>query len=139
MPAEVIDASVLAAAFFNEALSDTARAYLRGGPELLAPDLLRLEIASIAAKKVWRGEATVEVGAQAVRAIDDFVAEIRATATLAERAYLLAANHRISAYDAGYLALAESESLTLITFDDRLIARAAEARLPITVRRPAHI
>ena len=125
----VIDASVLAAAFFNEDRSDQARAYLRSGPALIAPDLLRIEIASIAAKKIWKGEASREAGARALTAIDEFVGRIEMTQALVGPALILAADHRFSAYDATYLALARVEGLTVITFDEKLIARADEAGL----------
>lgn len=133
----VTDASVLAAAFFNEAYSNEARTYLRSGPALVAPDLLRLEIASISAKKVWRGEAPASVSIRAIRSIDEFVVRTTSSADLAERAFDLAASHRFSAYDAAYLALAELEGAPLVTLDDRLIARASEVGLGRLARRPA--
>jgi predicted nucleic acid-binding protein len=123
----VIDASVLAAAFFNETRSEEARNWLRQGPRLVAPDLLRIEIASIAAKKIWKAEASQEAGSRALLAIDDFVDRLEPARTLIIRALHLAAEHRFSAYDATYLALAESEGITVVTFDEKLIARAAEA------------
>lgn len=125
----VIDASVLGAAFFNEAGSDRARAFLKAAPPLIAPDLLTLEIASIAAKKVWRQEASVEVGRKAVAMIGDFVERLISADSLAGRAYSLAAQHRFSAYDAAYLALAENEACQLVTLDDKLVQRAVAAGL----------
>lgn len=133
----IVDASVIAAALFSEEHSEEARAYLRQGPILIAPDLLRLEIASIAAKKVWRGEARLEVSAEAMRTIDDFVAHTRSSATLAMRAFRLAADHHFSAYDAAYLALAEIEKAPLVTLDDKLIARTQDAGLGRLARRPS--
>lgn len=93
----VLDASVLAAAFFNEDRSSEARAYLKRSPRLIAPDLLRLEIASIAAKKVWKGEASLEAGSRAVSAIDEFVITTHGSDALIERVFVLAATHRFSA------------------------------------------
>lgn len=132
----VLDASVLAAAFFTEDGSPEARAYLKRGPRLVAPDLLRLEIASIAAKKVWKGEASLEVGSRAVSAIDEFVVATRGSDPLMERIFVLAATHRFSAYDSAYLALAEAEQAPVVTFDEKLIARAREAGLGTLVARP---
>lgn len=132
----VLDASVLAAAFFNENGSPEARAYLKRGPRLIAPDLLRLEIASIAAKKVWKGEASLEAGSRAVSAIDEFVITTHASDALIERVFALAATHRFSAYDAAYLALAEFEQAPVVTFDQKLIARAREAGLGTLVAHP---
>lgn len=133
----VIDASVLAAAFLTEAGSPEARAYLRRGPRLIAPDLLRLEMASIAAKKVWKGEASLEAGSRAVSAIDEFVISTHGGDALIERVFILAATQRFSAYDAAYLALAEFEQVPVVTFDQKLIARAREAGLGALVALPA--
>lgn len=133
----VIDASVLAAAFFTEDHSPEARAYLKKGPWLVAPDLLRLEIASIAAKKVWKGEASLEAGSRAVSAIDEFVIKTYGGAALIDRVFILAATHRFSAYDAAYLALAELKQVPVMTFDQKLVTRAREAGLGALVARPA--
>ena len=58
MPAErVVDASVMAAAFFEEALSDEARRFVLAMPRLIAPDHLHIEIASVAAIDVARVRA----------------------------------------------------------------------------------
>jgi predicted nucleic acid-binding protein len=138
MPAEcVVDASVIGAAIFNEVASAEARRFLAKGPHLIAPDLLIVEITSLAAKKVWRNEATDEVGRRALAALGDFIGEFVPAGRLAPRAFALAAAHRFSAYDALYLALAESRSRRLITLDDRMIERAAQARLGNLAGRPA--
>lgn len=130
----VVDASVLGAAFFNEDRSREARAWLAVGHRLAAPELLRLEIASIAAKKVWRGEVAVEVGDRAANSLDQFVATFASGSALAEHAYRLARDHRFSAYDGAYVALAISTNRPLITLDEKLITRANEAGLEDRVR-----
>lgn len=135
MPAEdVVDASVLGAAFFNETASAAARAWLIDGPRLVAPDLIHMEIASIAAKKVWRGEATIEGGVRSLDAIRDFVAETVPMSDLARQAFGLAAEHRLSAYDAAYLALAEARGARLVTLDSRLADRASQVGLGHLIR-----
>lgn len=132
----VIDASVLAAAFFNEDRSVEARQYLQGSPRLQAPELIRIEIASIAAKKIWKHESSHEAGIRAVIAIDEFVSRIVPTQSLAVRALELAASHRFSAYDATYLALAQAEGVAMVTFDDKLKRRAEEVGLTGLVISP---
>lgn len=132
----VLDASVLAAALFTEVRSPQARAYLKRGPRLIAPGLLRLEMASIAAKKVWKGDASMEAGARSLIAIDEFVTRTQGDDTLVERAFVLAATYRFSAYDATYLALAETAGAPVITFDEKLIARAVEVGLGDLVAQP---
>ncbi|HEV7227360.1 type II toxin-antitoxin system VapC family toxin [Brevundimonas sp.] len=130
MPGErIVDASLLGAALFEETKSDVARRFLAGDHELLAPSLLTLEIASLAAKKVWRGEADVEIGARAVDEALTLVPETIDIEPLAARAFELAARHRFSAYDASYLALAERRACVVVTLDEKLVRRAADVGL----------
>lgn len=138
MPAEarVIDASAFGAALFNETASAEARRFLSAGVPLIAPDLLFAEIASLSAKKVWRGEAPPEAGPRALATLRDFIGEFVASEELAEGAFELAAKHRVSAYDGIYLALARTRGLRAVTLDDRLIARAQAAGLGALVCRP---
>ena len=130
MPAEaVVDASVLAAAFFPEEHSDTARRWLAPGRRLIAPDLLRVEVASIAAKKAWLGQTPRATCDRAVGDIDLFVSDFFGDSALTQGAYALARDHRFSAYDALYLALAVRHDLPVVTFDAKLAARASAANL----------
>lgn len=125
MPDEwVVDASVMGAAFFEEAATETARAFLVDNSSLIAPQLLALEVANIAAKKVWRGLTQSETGARAVREISRLVELVDPPGGLASRAYDLAQKHRFSAYDAAYLALAEKRKAVVATLDKKLADRA---------------
>src|SRR5436305_3880527 len=103
----VVDASVVAAAFFAEEFTAEARRFLLQTPNLIAPDHLHAEIASVAAKKVWRGEISEKVGAAACENLPTLVSTTP-SAVLSSRAFELAARHRFSAYDGLYLSLAES-------------------------------
>lgn len=132
----VVDASTFGAALFNEEGSPRARRFLASGPVLIAPDLLFVEIASLSAKKIWRGEAPEEAGHRALAALPDFVDEFVTSRALAPRAFELAAQHKFSAYDGLYLALAEQSGTRVATLDDRLIARATAADLGHLVMRP---
>jgi predicted nucleic acid-binding protein len=129
----IMDASLMAAVLFAEDHSDRARRCLSdeldAGHALIAPDLLALEIASIAAKKVWRGETSTTDGKAAIAATLDLVARPVGASDLAGRAFELAAAHRFSAYDAAYLALAEARACRIATLDDRLVRRAEQAGL----------
>jgi predicted nucleic acid-binding protein len=66
---------------------------------------------------------------RAVEAIPGLLAESVPLAALAPRAADLAAEHRISAYDACYLALADARSSHVVTLDERLVRRAREVGL----------
>lgn len=125
----VIDASVLAAAIFEEKDSLAARTCLSDLHLRIAPELLAFEMASIAAKKVWKGLATPEVGARAVETVPTLVDFVGSSVSLAPQAFALAQAHRFSAYDATYLALAERHGLTVITLDKRLANQARQEGL----------
>lgn len=126
----MIDASVFAAALFDEEHSAAARRFLGDCVSseriMIASDLMPLEIASIAAKKVWRGECSEHLGAEAVDTARGMMAMPVSLPDLLGRAYDLAARHRFSVYDATYIALAEVRDSQVATLDARL-ARRAEA------------
>ena len=126
MPAEregdreiVLDASVAAKLFFDEAGSDAARRILKAGAPLLAPELLFIEMASLAVKRVRRGLSTREEAAAAVKAVRTLIDETAPMADLSDAAFDLAARHGVSAYDGAYLALAVLRDAVMLTADVR--------------------
>lgn len=121
----VLDASVAAKCFFQEPGSDQARASV-GRSRLIAPRLLLLEIASLAAKKVRAGVASLEQAQRALGEAPALVDELVPVETLLSRA-LEFATVGLSAYDGVYVALAEKAGIPLLTADDRLLRRAATA------------
>ncbi len=125
----VVDASVAAKLYFIEEDSALAFAIVRTASRLVAPDLLFLEIASIGAKRARRGEASLEDGMDALKSVANLLTETAPSAELAERAFFLAATHGFSAYDAAYIALAETRGLKVLTADARLIRIAARVGL----------
>ena len=135
MPDElVIDASVAAKVFFTEAGSEAARDLALSGVRFIAPDLITLEIASVAAKYVRRGETTVGHGLEALQALPDLIDHLAPLGGLGERALELAVTHGFSAYDASYLALAEARGVQVVTADEKLARRASAAGLGDLVR-----
>lgn len=134
MPADkVVDASVIGAAFFNEIGSEAASNFLASHPGLSAPVLLYAEVASLAAKKAWRGEASAEAGQRALAALSDFITDWAGLDDLATPAFVLAERHRFSAYDAIYLALAEARKTVVVTLDMKLVKRLEAAGLSYLV------
>jgi predicted nucleic acid-binding protein len=132
MPAEdrlVLDASVAAKIFFQEEGSETARRVLKEGAPLLAPDLLFVEMASLAVKRVRRGLSTPQEAAFAVRSVRDLIDVVTPVATLCDRAFQLAIRHGFSAYDGVYLVLAEAEGAIMLTADVRFVRLAIAAGL----------
>ncbi len=129
-PAElVVDASVLAAALFREARAAEADSQISDARRLVAPDLLIPEMVSIGAKKVWLGLITADHAATALNDVPRLVARFMASGPLSDRALSLAVAHRLSGYDALYVALAQARSARLLTFDDKLRRRLTEVGL----------
>jgi len=135
MAAEVVlDASVAAKLFFIEAGSEAARALALSDARLIAPDLLWIEMASIAAKRVRTDGLDEARAGRAVSALGEIVAEFHPMGGLAARAFALASRHGMSAYDAAYVALAEQRGAVVVTADARLVAKARGAGLGAYVR-----
>ncbi len=120
----IVDASVAMKFYFREAGSEVARDILNSRSGLVAPDLLFIEMASVAAKRVKIGLSTLVDAATAVSSIRNLIDAVIPAAERADRAFRLACEHGMSAYDGAYLALAERRSAVVITADARLIRRA---------------
>jgi len=120
-PPLVTDASVIAAALFDEEHSDEALALLRGRT-LHAPYLLDHEISSVALKKLRR-EARARTAVIAALQAHGRLA-IERHAVDAEAAVTLAQRYELTAYDAAYLVVAEQLGAPLATFDESLAAAA---------------
>lgn len=125
----ILDASVVGAAFFEETASKSARDAILSPYDWIAPDLIFAEIASLTAKKLWRSEIDLDVANRAIPALRELLANAYPAASLASRALTLAAEHRFSAYDGLYLALAEQRGSQLVTGDLKLAERARTAGL----------
>ncbi|MFN7443652.1 MAG: type II toxin-antitoxin system VapC family toxin [Curvibacter sp.] len=121
-PPIVVDCSALAGIVFREPWGEQAAQQLEAR-SLHAPWLLQVEIASVAVKKMRRGEehAAYGLGLAADMAIDLHAVDAVAVAHLAQR-------YQLSAYDAAYLCLAAELRCPLATFDAQL-AHAAQSHL----------
>ena len=118
MSAEVVlDASVAANLFFEDGGSAQA---------LIAPDLILTEMAHLCLKRMRRGECSREQAKAAVDGVKALLDEIAPVIELSSRAFDLAADDDLSAYDATYLALAETRDASVLTADRRLSQRATK-------------
>ncbi|MGH9130043.1 MAG: type II toxin-antitoxin system VapC family toxin [Acidimicrobiales bacterium] len=127
----VADASVaLAALLSTSGAGARARERLRADPDLHAPHLLDVEVASALRRRVRLGQTGV---ARAATALDD-LAQLAALrwdhAPLLRRAWALRDN--LTTYDAVYVALAEALDGSLITADAHL-ARSPGLRCRVEV------
>jgi predicted nucleic acid-binding protein len=123
MSATVVDASAIAAVVFNEPEAAPVIASI-GGP-LIAPDLLRYELASICTTKLMREPRRSKA------ILSCYHSFTRLQLEFAEPDWntlpLLAREWDVSAYDAAYLQLALARKAPLVTLDARLAKAYDEA------------
>lgn len=130
----VIDASVLANAVGDdEEAGRRARDLLRAHRELAAPDLVDVETTAVLRRRWLAGTVTDERFEQAVEDLADIPVARFPTLGLMHRAFELRAN--VTAYDACYVALAETLEWPLCTTDRRL-AHASGPRCTIQLITP---
>ena len=115
----VVDASVVAAAFFREDSADRAARLLAETLELLAPDLIHAEIANVIWKRFSRNEIDGLEAEQLLADIQSVPIQATPCAELAQMALNLAIETGRTAYDCLYLALAISSNCQFVTADKR--------------------
>jgi predicted nucleic acid-binding protein len=107
-----------------------ARRVMHADPDWAVPEHWRIELMSVL-RGLVRGQRMTEArAARAVTWLGQVTVLTLPTVPQLDRIWELRSN--LSAYDAGYVAVAESHDLTLVTADMR-IARAGVARCPIRV------
>jgi len=124
-----VDANIIIKLVVEEADSDQADAlwesWIRNDVQVISPSLLCYETTAVLRKKVYRNQLSESIAEKALSAalnlLDQQVSLVVSTVELHRRAWKLA--HRLNrptAYDAHYLALAETESCEFWTADERL-------------------
>ena len=115
----VVDASALLEVLLRTpAAARVARRLFARGESLHAPHLLDVEVAQVV-RRYWRaGEVAGDRGHEVLEDLAAFPIERYAHALLLPRVWEL--RHKVTAYDAVYLALAEAIGATLLTRDARL-------------------
>ena len=131
----IVDASVLAKFYFHEEGSERARDILTSGAVVAAPELIVIEIASVAAKRFRLGLSDLDRAGEAVASIGDVVDELVPLTGLATAAFRIACEIGCSAYDASYLALAQQREVPVLTADLRLASRAETTILRRFIKR----
>lgn len=129
----VVDASIAVKWVIPEVLSDLADRVRDGTEDLLAPDLLLVEVANA----LWRKTTAREISAREADAAFDLVRrsgiDLRPAGPLLPRAMDLARRLDHPVYDCVYLALAEREKASFVTADQRLLRRLSARKLEIAV------
>lgn len=116
----VVDAGVAAKWYFPEPLSDRADLLLERRTEILAPDILLVEIAQLAWKRARRGEIGETVADRIVAELRKVPFELKPTAELVTAALPFALHRGFTLTDAFYIALAVQAGCPVITADRRL-------------------
>jgi len=120
----VVDASVALKWFVREELSDEAFRLLHSGEELVAPELIVVEVTNIAWKKLVRNQISSGQAATIATGIGQSDIRLLPSATFNERALEMAETLNHPVYDCLYLACAESSDAAVITADQRFYRAA---------------
>jgi predicted nucleic acid-binding protein len=125
----VVDASVLANVVGDDGTDgEIARREVRSAGDVAAPDLVDVETVAVLRKR-WLAKTLPEARfATAIDDLEDLTIDRYPTLRFMRRAYGLRNN--VTAYDAVYVALAETLECELLTADQKL-AKAVGPRCPI--------
>jgi predicted nucleic acid-binding protein len=126
----VLDASVAATAVSDDGGDGRRALDVMSGARVVAPELVDLEVVSAVRAAVRAGQMTLRRALQAVEELALLPIQRVSHVPLLHRIWELREN--VSAYEAAYVALAESIGAPLVTADQRL-ARAPGLRCEVRV------
>jgi predicted nucleic acid-binding protein len=129
----VIDASIAVKWLIPEVLSDNADRVRESDEDVLAPDLLLVEVANALWKKTVKKELSAREAGEAFDLLGESGIDLRPTGPLLRRAMDLGRRLAHPVYDCVYLALAERERAAFVTADDRLLRRLAARKIGASV------
>ena len=119
----VVDASALIEVLLNTASGSRITERLFDGQETLhAPCLLDVEVAQVLRRYALAGELTATRGRQAIEDLADFPITRYPHDLFLPRIWEL--RHKVTAYDAAYIVLAEALDAPLLTRDAKLTSTA---------------
>jgi predicted nucleic acid-binding protein len=120
----VVDASVAAMWYLPQRYSERAVSLLGSGHDLVAPDLLRLEVGSALLRAVRRKELTRGEAGEVIRSLLPEAVRFLPPGEEVAAPFEIAERHGGSIYDAVYIALARALRAPIST-DDAELARTA--------------
>ncbi len=129
----VVDASVAVKIFVPEVLSAEAQGLFarfaqENGAELIVPDFFFIECANVFWKWVQRTAYPAKAAQEHLRDLTGLGLTAVPTQVLAEDALDIALKHRVTAYDAYYIAAASQLRLPLITADEKLARQVQKSQ-----------
>ncbi len=124
----VVDASVACKWFFAEELSGAARDLAGKGTTLHAPDLILVECANVAWRRVTARSIPLAQAEALLAALPRWFEILAPAAELYERSFRIAHALRHPVYDCVYLGLAEREEMRLVTADQAFASRVRDSR-----------
>ncbi len=120
----VLDASVVVKCLLVEPGSDRAKALMlrwaEGSLDLLAPDVLAVEIASVLWKRAVRGQVSEDTSLLLYREFQELQIPVWSCERLADPALQLALQYQRPVYKCLYVALAATTESRLVTADEAL-------------------
>lgn len=127
----VVDASVAVKLFVPEPLSSQAqnlfvRFAQEDDAELVVPDLFFIECANVFWKWVQRSAYSATVATEHLRDLAVLGLTAIPTQVLAHNAFEIALKHRVTAYDACYVAAAAQLRFPLLTADKKLVSQVSQ-------------
>lgn len=127
----VVDASMAVPLFVAEAATADAVALFRDPVRLLVPDIFRLEVAAVLARRARRGEIANEDVIAGLRALDRLDLAAAPHGPLLMDALRLSLDRRHPLLDCIYLSLAQRREAALATCDRALAALARALSVPL--------
>lgn len=129
MKQRIIDASVIATAFFQEELEEIAWTLLASDCSLLAPGMIIEEVGNVIWKKFRRKEIDENEASQLLTDFLHLPLQITPSIYLIESALEIAMKKDRTVYDSLYIALAVRTESVMVTADKRLINALAGSPL----------
>lgn len=114
----VVDASTIIAALIDSGSDGVWAEQFLATSDIAAPHLMPVEVTNILRRSAIKGSITADVASLALNDLNDLSVEYFEFRPFASRIWELRQN--VTAYDAWYVALAETLSAPVATLDDRL-------------------
>lgn len=117
----VVDASVAAQWYFPEPHTEPAESLLQIAKiELIAPDLLHVEMVALVRERVRRKEIDESTAERILAALQKAPVDLKSASDLAQDALALSCGEGVGLFESFYLALAIQAGCPVLTADTRL-------------------